>query len=161
MTLRAYRPSDLEILYQIDQACFPSGVSYSREEIAGFIGHRNSRTWVAEAEGGIVGFLIAALMDDRTPQRAVHIITIDVVEAWRRRAVGDALMGAAEEWARASRARTMSLEVAEDNVAAQAFYARRGYETVERVEDYYANGMAAFVLQKQLTVNGPKLKVKG
>ena len=91
LQLRSYRASDFDALHQIDQACFPPGVSYSREELAEFIGHRNSSTWVAEVEGEIAGFLVAG----REPQRVGHIITIDVVACWRRRGVGSALMDAA------------------------------------------------------------------
>src|SRR5437899_11543946 len=95
MQLRSYRASDFDALHQIDQACFPPGVSYSREELAEFIGHRNPATWVAEVEQEITGFLVAG----REPQRVAHIITIDVVAGRRGRGVGSALMNAAEEWA--------------------------------------------------------------
>ena len=146
MMLRAYRPADLPILYEIDQACFPAGVSYFKDELAAFIAHRNSRTWVAEADGEIVGFLVA----NGARARGVHIITIDVVAAWRRRQVGSALMDAADAWARARRSASVSLEVAEDNLAAQRFYAQRGYQRVGRAENYYANGQSALLLRRPL-----------
>src|SRR5437016_12429325 len=95
MRLRSYRASDLDALHQIDQACFPPGVSYSREELAEFIGHRNSATWVAELEQEIAGFLVAG----REPQRDGHIINIDVVAGRRRQGVGSVIKNRAEEWA--------------------------------------------------------------
>ncbi len=122
VSLRPFCPGDLEILYRIDQACFPPGVSYSRQELAAFIAHRDSKTWVAAAGEQIIGFLVAG----RAPQRVGHIVTIDVTEPWRRRNVGTALMNAAENWARAEKLQFVYLETAEDNLAAQAFYKKRG-----------------------------------
>ena len=48
MRLRPFRPDDLQTLYEIDQLCFVPGISYTREELTAFIGHRHSQTWVAE-----------------------------------------------------------------------------------------------------------------
>ncbi|PYV22992.1 MAG: hypothetical protein DMG24_15200 [Acidobacteria bacterium] len=150
MQLRPYRASDLCTLYQIDQACFPPGVSYSREELAGFIGHRGSKTWVAEAEGGIVGFLVAG----REPRQVGHIITIDVVERWRRLGIGRALMHAVEQWAERQGLRLIYLETAAGNTTAQKFYAGLGYERFKKVERYYSNGEAAWVMVKWLKGKG-------
>lgn len=144
--LRDFQPGDLAILHQIDAACFPPAVSYSLEELRAFISHRNSRTWVAEENGVVAGFLIA----QKTPVRALHIITIDVRAGLRRRGVGARLMEAAEDWGRRQRLRVVSLETAEDNLPAQAFYQKRDYRKLGRVEGYYADGSAAWVMGKSL-----------
>jgi len=146
MRLRDFQPSDLSRLSEIDQACFPPGIAYSREELAGFIAHRSSRTWVAEEDGRIVGFVVAG----RQPVRVGHIITIDILEDFRRRGIGKELMSIAESWARKARLELMYLETAEDNLAAQKFYEARGYRKVEKVEQYYSNGQAAWVMVKRL-----------
>jgi ribosomal-protein-alanine N-acetyltransferase len=146
MNLRPFRRSDLDTLYEIDQSCFPPGVSYSKSELAGFTARRGSRTWIAEEGGQIVGFLIA----DRAGPRAAHIVTIDVRGACRRRGLGRVLMDAAEEWAREQKLQLIYLETAEDNLVAQRFYHARGYAKVEKVEGYYANGQAAWVMAKSL-----------
>ena len=146
MRLRAFRPTDFERFYEIDQACFEPGVSYSRDELARFLAHRNSRTWVAEENGTIVGFLIA----NRERPKVLHIVTIDVVEGWRRRGVGALLMEAAEAWAKEQAFTLVGLETAHDNVGAQRFYERRGYRKVGTLERYYANGSAAWVMVKEL-----------
>jgi ribosomal protein S18 acetylase RimI-like enzyme len=144
--LRSYRRDDLNTLFEIDQACFPQGVSYAREELAGFISHPDSMTWVAEAGKAIVGFLVA----NREPKQVGHIITIDVVEPWRRRRVGSLLMDAAEHWARRLRLRFVYLETATDNLAARRFYRTRGYERVNQVDNYYQTGQAAWIMVKWL-----------
>ena len=146
MHLRDVRSEDLETLYGIDQACFVPGISYSREALGEFIGHRRSRTWVAEEKGEVVGFLIA----ERQARQAAHIVTIDVVESWRRRCVGSLLMDAAEDWAREQKLVLVYLEAAENNVPAQSFYEARGYRKVDHVPNYYADGASALIMLKRL-----------
>jgi len=146
MHLRDYRTEDLETLVKIDQACFAAGISYPREELSRFISQRGSRTWVAEESGEIAGFLIA----ERQAQKMAHIVTVDVVDGWRRRRVGSSLMDAAELWAREQELLLVYLETAENNTAAQAFYAARGYRKVDRVAHYYSDGTSAWVMLKRL-----------
>jgi ribosomal-protein-alanine N-acetyltransferase len=147
MRLRSFRSSDIEKLYEIDQACFAPGISYAREELERFIAHRNSQTWVAEEAGEIVAFLIA----NRELRKTMHIITIDVVAGWRRRGGGALLMDAAERWAKDHGLGLIRLETAEDNLGAQRFYEGRGYRKVDKVENYYADGTAAWVMVKELS----------
>ena len=146
MHLRAFRSDDLETLYKIDQACFAPGISYPRGELSGFISQRRNKTWVAEENGEIIGFLIA----ERQAQKVTHIVTIDVVERWRRRRVGSLLMDAAEHWAREQKLLFVYLETAENNTAAQGFYEARGYKKVDRVQNYYSDGTSAWVMLKWL-----------
>jgi len=146
MHLRDVRSEDLETLYGIDQACFAPGISYSREALSEFIGNRQSRTWVAEEKGEVVGFLIA----ERQANKAAHIVTIDVVESWRRRSVGSLLMDAAENWAREQKLVLVYLEAAENNVPARGFYEARGYRKVDQVPNYYSDGASALIMLKWL-----------
>ena len=146
MRLRPFRPDDLPILYEIDQACFVQGISYTRAELTAFIGHRLAQTWVADEADEITGFLIA----QREPRKILHIVTIDVVQAWRRRKIGSLLMDAAEAWAIAQGLRMIGLETAQDNLVAQKFYARRGYRKVNEIEAYYGDGTTAWVMVKEL-----------
>ncbi len=46
--LRDYRAADFERLWQIDQLCFPEGISYTQMELNGFITRRNAITLVAD-----------------------------------------------------------------------------------------------------------------
>ena len=146
MRLRPFHPGDLPTLYEIDQRCFAPGISYSREELAAFTGHRHSQTWIAEEAGEIAGFLIA----HREPRRILHIVTIDVLKAWRRRGVGTLLMDASEQWAVEQGLQMIGLETAQDNIPAQRFYAARGYRKVGEIERCYADGTTAWVMAKEL-----------
>ncbi|HET7840670.1 MAG TPA: GNAT family N-acetyltransferase, partial [Terriglobia bacterium] len=127
MKLRNFQSADLKALHEIDQACFPPGISYSPAMLKRFIANGKSKTWVAEDSDEIAGFLIAS----EEPQKVGHIITIDVAQPHRRAGVGTMLMNAAEKWAEQKRLRLIYLETDEDNRPAQNFYAARGYHKVE------------------------------
>ena len=156
MRLRPFHPADLPTLYQIDQDCFEPGISYSKKELAAFIGNHHSQTWIAEEVDEIVGFLIA----HREPRRILHIVTIDVVKTWRRRGAGSLLMEAAERWARDHDLRMIGLETALDNVAAQKFYRSRGYRKIGEIERYYADGSTAWVMVKDVD-RPPQSRTRG
>jgi [ribosomal protein S18]-alanine N-acetyltransferase len=147
-TLRLARASDLNALYELDQICFEPGVAYSRGHLAAYLRRSDTAAWVAEAGGetgiDIVGFAVASC-DQR---RHGHIITLDVAPSWRRRAVGTLLMDEAENWVLRRGARAIYLETAEANLGAQAFYLRRGYDKLRRIEDYYGRGVAAWLMAK-------------
>jgi [ribosomal protein S18]-alanine N-acetyltransferase len=150
LTLREFRPSDLDALYELDQTCFAPGIAYSKAEIARFVRRAGTKTWIAESErapdGAIAGFVIARC--DR--RRQGHIITLDVAPRWRRQSVATSLMGAAEGWMRLEGVELVSLETAEDNLTAQRFYAQRGYVKLRRIEHYYGTGTAAWLMAKAL-----------
>lgn len=146
MRLRIYKPSDLKTLHAIDAVCFPPGISYTLEELQLFITYRMAKTWVAEESGKVAGFLVA----HKTARSGVHVVTLDVIETARRRGVGGALMDAAEDWAHAHGCRYVSLETAEDNHVAQAFYAKHGYKKMEKLQNYYPNGASAWVMTKAI-----------
>lgn len=144
--LRRFQDSDLEALHRIDQSCFSAGVAYSLAELENFIRCPSVNTWVAEAGENIVGFVVA----NREQRDTGHIITLDVVEVWRRAGVGTALMNAAEDWVRQQGARFIYLETADDNTAAQNFYRRRGYQKLRGLENYYGKGATAWLMAKRL-----------
>jgi [ribosomal protein S18]-alanine N-acetyltransferase len=144
MNLRAFRPSDFKTLHKIDKDCFPPGIAYSASELKSFIARSKSKTWVAEESSRIAGFLIAS----EEAQKVGHIITIDVLEPYRRAGAGTLLMDAAETWADNRGLRLIYLETADDNRGAQIFYTKRGYAKVDEVPNYYSNGQTAWVMVK-------------
>lgn len=148
--LRDFKPADFESLWQMDQECFPPGISYSRQDLKSFIRHRGSFTLVATDERGeLQGFIVAHC------GVTGHVITIDVGLGGRRAGVGSLLLQGAEERMRAAGCGTVGLETAVDNLSALAFYKRHGYSVVRTWPRYYSNGVDALVLQKELRGSGP------
>ncbi|HSF94197.1 MAG TPA: GNAT family N-acetyltransferase [Thermohalobaculum sp.] len=83
-----------------------------------------------------------------------EILTIAVALADRRAGLGAGLLSACEAGARQAGAARMFLEVAEDNTAARALYARAGYRECGRRHGYYRHlggePVDALVLEKRL-----------
>ena len=164
-TIRDFDPADFDTLWNIDQACFPPGISYSRTELKVYMRRRGSFTLVAVndatvgSEGkkktpgslpAIAGFIVA-----EPGRTSGHIITIDVVAPARRFGVGSLLLSSAESRLRDAQCRSVQLETAVDNISALSFYKRHGYSVVKTYPRYYSNGVDALVLLKNLTTVPP------
>jgi ribosomal-protein-alanine N-acetyltransferase len=86
---------------------------------------------------------------------AFDVLAIGVLAERRRAGIARALLAHCEASARAARAARLTLEVAEDNAAARAFYARCGFAELVRRRGYYrarpgAAARDALVLGKNL-----------
>ncbi len=149
-TLRAYSPDDLEILYEIDQICYPPGISYSRRTLRWLLKQSETECLVAESGGAVAGFIITASFLVEDAQFYGHIITIDVSEQYRRQRIGSALLHEAE-WRMAARGvRTVEMETARDNAAAVAFWQTHGYRTRGVLRGYYLGRHDAYWMTKKL-----------
>ena len=165
-TIRDFQPADFDTLWQIDQDCFPPGISYSRAELSSYIRRRASFTFLAvpaattetdsqklkknsppnpTANIPIAGFIVAEAV-----RASGHIITIDVVASARRSGVGSLLLHATEDRLRAAHCRSVVLETAVDNIPALKFYKLHGYSVIKTHPRYYSNGVDALVLEKNL-----------
>lgn len=148
IVIRDFQPADFQTLWRMDQECFPPGIAYSKQELKAYIQERGAFTLVAEAEpakaGKPAGFIVVH------SGATGHVITIDVVAAARRLGVGSRLLQAAEERLRTAGSRAAGLETAVDNLAALSFYKRHGYSVIRTWPRYYANGVDALVLRKEL-----------
>lgn len=153
-TLRDYDSRDFDRLYQIDQACFPPGIAYSRRELAYYMSLRGTFTIVAEAKTKLpemAGFIVG----QRVPRGMGHIITIDTVARFRRAGLGSRLMNAAEQRLKAAGCHAIVLETAVDNDAAIAFYKRLGYHVLKTLPHYYHNKVDAFMMGKRIAEKTP------
>lgn len=100
---------------------------------------------VAEAESRVVGFCLAA-----SEEVLGYVITMDVLEAYRRHGIASALLEAVEQALAARQVGEVWLETATDNDAAIAFWQRHGYRKHGVRKDYYPGGRDAFSMRKSL-----------
>jgi ribosomal protein S18 acetylase RimI-like enzyme len=145
ITLRTYSPSDFDTLYDIDQACYEPAIAYSRRELRNYLRFPCSDCVVAETKRKLIGFILTAHQDDWG-----YIITIDVLERYRRHGVGSLLLTKAERRLQTSGVREIALETAIDNASAIAFWHRHGYRTGGIKKRYYPGGRDAYSMAKLL-----------
>jgi [ribosomal protein S18]-alanine N-acetyltransferase len=167
--IRDSGPADFETLWRIDQDCFPPGISYSRAELRVYMRRTGAFTLVAVGPPGLIGSppapgegqsstpmpteaAIAGFIVAEAYRGMGHIITIDVVAAARRHGVGSVLLQQAEERLRSMHSEFIALETAVDNLAALRFYKRHLYSVIRSVPHYYASGVDALELRKQLAI---------
>lgn len=135
-------PHDLADLHA---RAFTATRAWSAEEFAGLLGQRG--VFVTGATGC---FAVCRVTADEA-----EILTIATDPALRRTGMASAALRAAETGAATLGAVQMFLEVAENNDAACAFYAKASYRQVGRRPGYYtpkdAPPVAALVLRKSLT----------
>lgn len=147
LRLRDHQPNDFESLWQLDQLCFPEGISYSRDELRMYLSLRSAFCIVAEQDGGLVGFVIV----DSRPGRPAYMVTIDVDPRFRRGGAATALLQAVEQRLLRAGVTAIRLEVAVNNESAIAFYRRHGFLEIGRKPDYYNGVLDALSLRKDLS----------
>jgi [ribosomal protein S18]-alanine N-acetyltransferase len=98
--------------------------------------------WIAEDEGGIVGFLVARPLVQET-----EILNFAVHSEARRRGIGTTLLKEALEWSRSVGAGKVILEVRASNDGALKFYERRGFRSIGRRAKYYTDPVEDALVQ--------------
>jgi [ribosomal protein S18]-alanine N-acetyltransferase len=143
--LRDYAPGDFETLYEIDQQCYVREIAYSRPDLHGYLHLPGGDCVVAEENGNIAGFLITAREDGLG-----YIVTIDVLDAYRRQGVATLMLEESERRLAAGGVRRVELETATDNRSAIALWQKHGYRTDGVKKRYYPDGRDAFSMSKRL-----------
>ena len=139
LTIKQVGPFDLGRLAKLHRSCFED--AWSRSDLAhllalpgafGLIARLFDRSrFGLEAMRG-VGFSLCRIAGEES-----ELLSLGVAPRYRRQGVARALLEASMERARVSGARTMFLEVACGNEAAQRLYAAFGFERVGTRPDYY------------------------
>ena len=145
LSLRTYTLEDFETLYEIDQECYEPALAYSKREFGNYLRFPGAECVIAEENGNTAGFCLTAHQRARGT-----IITIDVLEKFRRRGVGTALLAEAERKLAAHGVKEIGLETATDNESAIAFWQTHGYRTRGVWKGYYSRGRDAFAMTKRI-----------
>lgn len=143
--LRPYQQDDFLSLYEIDQACYPRGIAYSRRTLKWFLALSGAHCLVAEVDGAIAGFILTEAEGE-----SAHIITIDVLAEHRRAGTGSQLLAEAERRLAARAVREVQLETAHDNAPAIAFWEKHGYRKRGVLRNYYLDRIDALWMTKNL-----------
>jgi len=147
VSIREYQASDFPALCALDRMCFPEGIAYTPPEIALGLTQPGAFTFVAEAEGRVVAFLMAY----QKKTTLGHIVTIDVHPDFRQQNIGRKLMSLTEERLQRRGAQRLVLEVSVQNDPALRFYQKLGYRTKRLLAAYYHDRSDAYLMEKILS----------
>jgi ribosomal-protein-alanine N-acetyltransferase len=147
VTLRDYRPGDVEAMYALDVVCFEPVYRFTKRAMRRFAEATGAVTVIADAASELAGFTIAQMEG-----RVGYVVTLDVAPAWRRRGLARRLMDEAENRIAASGGLAMELHVFTGNLSAIRFYETIGYTRIGLAENFYARGMDALVYSKKLAL---------
>lgn len=147
MKLRLAGPDDAEALAAVHAEAFDA--PWSAREIAALLAGPGVMAWLVEGAEPVGMSLVRVVAGEG------EVLTLGVAPAARRRGVGDALVAAAVVAATARGAASLFLEVAADNAAAQALYAKAGFVPAGRRAGYYrrAEGPLADALVLRRSLN--------
>lgn len=105
---------------------------WSEEDFIRCLRQRNCIGMVAEYEERVVGFMIYELHKNR-----LHILNFAVHRDFRRRCVGEQMVGKLISKLSHQRRNRIMLEVRETNLAAQLFFRKVGFRAVSVLRDFY------------------------
>ena len=145
ISLRPYKPEDFEALYEIDQACYAADVAYTRPEMQAYLRFPGAACLIAAIRRKPIGFCLTSHRENRG-----HIITIDVLEGYRRHKIGSRLLEAVGSRLAKSGVREVILETATENHSAIAFWEKHGYRTRGIWKGYYPGGRDAYAMIKSI-----------
>lgn len=144
--LRRMRWWDIEAAHRIETELFPD--AWSVETFWSELAHvpETRHYLVADLDGQVVGY--AGLV---CTGFQADVQTVAVAPAQQGTGLGARLLDALLEEARRRKAGEVLLEVRADNEAAQALYARAGFERIGLRRGYYPpDGTDAYVLRRRL-----------
>ncbi len=132
--IRQANAEDIDVISQIERACFPGLTAYSKQQLEYLILKAKSTTLVETENCSLHGFIIVAY---RKGSRIGSIETIDVDPRFQKQGVGLRLLTAAEEDMKKHGMRFSQLEASEGNEAAIKLYQKAGYAIKQRIVGYY------------------------
>ena len=138
---------DIPALVGIERDVFPESpwsAAQFREELSGV--PKTRRYLVAHEKGVIVGYAGIALAGD-----VADIHNIAVIPSYRKQGIASHLLDELESWAITKGATALMLEIREGNSEAFPLYEKRGYKVISRRDNYYAPGIHALIMRKELT----------
>lgn len=141
LKIRLFLPDDFERVVAIERAAFAEDYAHLFIQLYEM---SSDGFFVAEADGFVVGYIVAALAEDREGR----VFSLAVDPTHRKRGVAAALLQRALDLYRSEGIPAVRLEVRVDNGPAQALYRRFGFEPVGRLPGYYSDGADALVMRR-------------
>ncbi|MBI5681440.1 MAG: ribosomal protein S18-alanine N-acetyltransferase [Methanobacterium sp.] len=143
MIIREFKRPDLKRVLEIETASFddpyPASILIDVYNLgAGFL--------VAQQDNMVVGYIIFWIRYEDEG----HIISLAVDKKYRKKSVGNELVGYAVNIFDKCHVRDIKLEVRAGNKGARKFYKKLGFNEKEIINNYYEDGEDAVVMKKDM-----------
>ena len=146
ITYREMIALDIPILVGLEKIIFPESpwsAAQFREELSGV---PRTRKYIVALDGiELVGYAGIALAGD-----VADIHTLTVVPSQRKQGIASHMLGELENWGQEKKVSAFMLEMREGNIEAQPLYEKHGYSVVSRRDNYYAPGIHALIMRKEV-----------
>jgi len=146
--------NDLQRVVEINRSCLPE--NYTDFFFVDLYERFPETFIVAEENGEVVGYIMCRVETGLASfglgglVKKGHVVSVAVMQEFRRKGIGDALMNKAMENMKSYNARQCFLEVRVTNAAATEMYKKLGFETTKTIRGYYADGEDAYLMSKKL-----------
>ena len=141
MILRALREDDLSIIEEMEKRCFAD--PWTREMFASLLRFPFQYAIVAEDGGQVCGYCcFSSLFED------AELLNIAVDTPYRKRGIGESLLGEMLSRVKTLGAQNCFLEVRKSNAPATSLYEKYGFERCGVREKYYGDGEDAILMKK-------------
>lgn len=137
---------DIPVLVGLEKSIFPESpwsAAQFKEELSGV--PRTRKYIVAVDANELVGYGGIALAGD-----VADIHTLTVIPSHRKRGIATEMLHQLEAWGVTKEVRAFMLEMREGNTEAQPLYEKHGYSIVSRRDNYYAPGIHALIMRKEV-----------
>lgn len=142
--IRPAATGEAKRMWEIDQVCFDPGIAYPIDFIYYHLLVLRDPAFCAWDGETMIGFVLTSL----EKRREGCIVTIDLLEPYRRRGLGGRLIGLAERALAERGARKIVLQAAVENESAIAFYEKYGYVRGRLLKNYYGKKKDAWRYEK-------------
>lgn len=115
----------------------------TEQDIETALSDKSYKTFIVKFNDDIVGFIITQITDE------VNIVSVVVDKMFRNLGLATKLINEVEEFAKLNKL-NISLEVAYNNITAYLLYTKLGFKTRRVRKKYYANGVDALEMVKEL-----------
>lgn len=153
-TIRRFRQSDLKEVMSINRTCLPE--NYAPYFFTDLHEKYPATFIVAEEDNAVIGYIMCRI---ETASKGFglfgltkkgHIVSIAVLPEYQRKGIGTALIQEAVGNLHLYKAKECFLEVRVGNLAAVNMYKQLRFRIIRRIQRYYADGEAAYIMGKKL-----------
>ena len=121
-------------LHEMSESSFKTGSPWSEKQFLSFFDTQHHYFFLVKDQEKILGFILLFVMFE---DAEIELIGVD--ESFKRQGIGKKLLKQSIDFLISEGVSSLFIEVRESNQEAQGFYAKEGFEKIDRRKRYYRN----------------------